>query len=577
MSKQNKKNKASVTLGPFGGIDARTPHTGAPTTCDVVNFRLGTDGSLIKRCGYRPFLSLNKSVRAVWSGKLFGDNYIFVLADTSVLRIKPSAWQVTSIGKIATASDQAQFCFYRDHLYLFVGEQIYQINESSISPVEAYAPLIGKDWSTTYVGQIFEPRNLLTRRARIEYLVDENYSVFFRTAWPVESIEAIYVNDRLLGTDEYRYDEPSKSIVIQDIDVGTRVCVYLTYLENNDAAQAQELLSCSRVDVFGDSANNRLFLWNGNQKNVFFPSVFVSSESLSVSKRHYPNSAPLYFPANNECILGDGRYDITGFVRQYDRLIIFTEGDTWMVDTEALSEASFSAKPIQPFLGCSTVGAYTMAENAPITVCQKNVYQWSADTDEYSECTARSILDPIRPLIEDDFFSTARVFHYRAAGEIWLYSPLNTDNVWIYRLADGIWYRFSNIQAEDFFEFDNRLYFVYDTQIYAFDPKYYEDMDKTNTTHVICASYTSNFIDYGIFHNKHFSGLSLSADCDGGTVQVLLIGDGISPIQLSFSDLSPHTMAYRRLHSGRFQYATLQILADGHQRQIIHSLVSDVR
>ena len=576
MSKQSKKQKNGVTLGPFGGIDARAPHTGTPTTYDVVNFRPGTDGSLIKRCGYRPFLVLANAVHTVWAGKLCGSNYIFLLTETTVIRVHPATWSTKVIGKISKAYDHAQFCFYRDRLYLFVNEEIYQIDENSLSPVEAYAPLIGKDWTSTYVGPIHEPRNLLTRRARIEYLVEERSSVFFRTAWQVESIEAIYVDDRLLGTDEYRYDDPSRSIVIQGLEAGTRVRVYLTYLQNDDENQTQQLLSCSRVDVFGDSANNRLFLWNGNQKNVFFPSIYVSSESLAASRLQYAESTPLYFVANNECILGDGRYDITGFVRQYDRLLVFTEGDTWMMDTEALSESRLSAKPIHPFLGCDTVGAYTMAENAPITVCQNNVYQWSADTDEYSECNARSIANPIRPLLDDTFLSEARVFYYRAEGEIWLYSPQG-DSVWIYRVSDGIWYRFSNIQAESFFEFDNRVFFVYGDRIYAFHPNYYEDMDATNTSHAICASYTSNLIDYGTFDDKHFAGLSLNADCDGGTVEVSLTGDGLTPIRLSFSDSRPHTMAYRRLHSGRFQYATLQILADGYPRQIIHSLVSDVR
>ncbi len=577
MSKQNKKTKASITLGPFGGIDAGTSHTGMPTATDVVNFRIEKDGSLIKRYGYRHLISFFNQIRAVWSGKLFGENSVFLLAANTVVRFDPITRQTTAFGTVSQTSGKAQFFFYRDRLYLFANEQIYQIEENSLTPIEAYVPLIGKDWCTTHVGNIFEPRNLLTRRARIEYVVDENFSVFFRTGWPVESIEAVYMNDQLLGDDEYLYDEPSLSIIIQGISPGTRVRVYLTYAENNEPEQVEQLLSCSRVDVFGDSTNNRLFLWNGNQKNLFYPSAYVSSEALAASCLHYPRSAPLYFPAHSECVLGDGRYDITGFVRQYDRLLIFTEGDTWMVDTDALSETLLSAKPIHPLLGCDTVGAYAMAENAPITVCQKDIYQWSTDTDEYSECNAHSILDPIRPLLADNFFSTVRVFHYRARGEIWFYSPTNAQSIWIYRVSDGIWYRFSNILADTFFELGDRLFFLYGRHLYVFDPSTYSDVDEISLSHSIRASYTSSLIDYGTPHDKHFSGVWLSADGNGGTVQVSLIGDGIVPIRVTFSDFGAHSLAYRRLHSGRFRYATLQILADGNQRQIIHSLISDVR
>ncbi len=578
MSKQNKKNKTSAVFGPFGGIDTRAPHTGKPTAADIVNFRLGKDGSLIKRCGYHYVCPLSDAIRAVWTGKLFGSTYILLLEGSSVIRMDSKVTERIAIGNVQQTEGQAQFCFYRDRLYLFADQQIYEIAENAIIPIEPYVPLIGKDWNTTYVGEIFEPRNLLTRRARIEYLVEEEvFSVFFRTKWSVESIQAVYINDTLASSDRYFYDDPSKSIIIQNLSAGTRIRVYLTYAPSNESEMAQKLLSCSRVDVFGDSANNRLFLWDGNEKNIFFTSSYVSPESLAAAKAFYPNCLPLYFPEHSECILGDGRYDITGFVRQYDRLLIFTESDTWMLDTETLNQPHISPKPIHPLLGCATAGAYAMAENAPITVGHHDLYQWSTDTDEYSECNAHSISEPIRKLLEESFFSTARVFHYRAQGEIWFYSPTIAPSIWIYRIADGIWYRFSDISADIFFENDNRLFFSYGSYLFVFNEDYYDDINQRNLPRAILASYTSNLLDYGTPDEKHFSGLGISADCGGGMVRVCLLGDGLDEINVPFYETSAHTMAYRRLNSGRFRYATLQIVAGSNQRQIIHSLVSEVR
>ena len=578
MSKQNKKSKGSVTFGPFSGIDARTPHTGISSAADVVNFRPGKDGSLIKRCGYHYLFPLSAPIRAAWTGKLFGTTYIILAEGSYVERINPKTNARLTIGVLpGSVKTKLQFCYYRDRLYLFSECGIYEVGEKSITPVEGYVPLIGKNWTSTYVGEVFEPRNLLTRRARIEYVIEEYASVFLRTKWSVESIQAIYQNDTLVDSEKYFYDDNSQTIILQDMKEGDQIRVYLTYAEDTEPETAAQLRSCGHIDVFGDSANNRLFCWDGNQKNLFFVSTHVSAESLTASKHCSSSSVPLYFPEHCQCVLGDGRYDITGFVRQFNHLLIFTEGDTWTLDTEALSQPNFSAKPMHPLLGCATVGAYAMAENAPITVGLTDVYQWDTNTEEYNECAARIISDPIRSLPEKSFFPSARIFHYRTMGEVWFYAPDVSESIWIYRIADGLWYRFSGFSPDIFFEVEDRLYFGSGANLYVFDDDFCEDTDSKNIAHPILATYTSGIFDYNTPHEKHFSDLYLSADCNGGTIRVSLLGDGLGEITCDFSDTDKHTVAHCRLSSGRFRYASLQIVADGTSRQVIHSLVSEVR
>ena len=577
MSKQNKSNKTKLTLGPFCGIDLRTPHSGEASAADIVNFRIEKDGSLCKRFGFHSMASVVHNIHDAWSGKLFGSNLVVFLSGTYVMFMDPETHTTSYISKLPDVGENSRFCYYRDRLYLFGDQQIYQITEKKAVPVEAYVPLVGKNWRTSYIEEVHEPRNLLTRRARIEYVVQEDFSVFLRTRWDVESIEALYVDEKLLSADQYTYDALSKSIILQKVEVGSRIFVYLTYTEESFSEELAHLRSCSRVDVFGTSSDSRLFRWNGTQKNLFFPSTYVTAEALEQSQAVCPDSVPLYFPEHGKCILGDGRYDINGFLRQQDRLLIFTEGDTWMIDTNALTETKFVATPIHPLLGCTATGAYAMAENSPMTVIHNAVYEWNNDTDEYSECSAHRISEPIHQHPEAHFLSSAKVYHNRAHGEIWFYAPDLSATIWVYRIDGGMWYRFSGILADLFFEVDQRLYFARKNQIYAFDRDYCEDIDQKGNISPILASYTSNLLDYGTPRQKHFSGVWLSADCQGQDIDLTLSPYGTQAITIRFSSEDTHMQAYRRLTSGRFQHATIQITANGNSRQVIHSLISEVR
>ena len=179
--------------------------------------------------------------------------------------------------------------------------------------------------------------------------------------------------------------------------------MYLTYANVSDLTVENQSppSSCSRVDIFGDTDNNRLFFWNGIQNNLLYPSTFVSEASLEESRGYLPASVPLYVPEGSSCVLGDGQYPITGFVRQYDRMLIYTTAETWMTDTDNLSERKFVAKPIHPHIGCATIDACSTWKNTPITVDESGIYRFTADTDEYDESNAISICDS-EDIDEDD-------------------------------------------------------------------------------------------------------------------------------------------------------------------------------
>ena len=577
MSKKTMQAPQSAVFGPFSGLDMRTPHAGKPATCDIVNFRLSKAGSLIKREGCHHFQHFPSPIRATWIGKFFDTYCLILLCGSSVKRLDLTTNTITTIGNIATTESNMQFFFYRDRLFLIGGEALYQIEKDSVSRAMPYVPLIGKDWATTRVGEIFEPRNLLTRHARIQYLIEKNSSVFLRTLYDVESIEALYVNDELRPSMEYSYDSPSRSIIMAGLSEGDRVHVRLIYKEQSFPEMTVGPITCTRVEVFGDAPNNRLFFWDGVQANLFYPTTYVSELSLVQCKEEYPDCTPLYIPEHTFGSLGDGQYAITGFVRQYDRLLIFTESDAWMLRPDATEGTSFSAMPINPVIGCVSSRACTMAQNSPITIALQNIYRWTADTDEYSECNAYSICEPIRELLSEDFFQKACVFHHRSRNEVWFYEPASENPIWVYSLDEGSWVRFLGIQATDLIEVGNRILICNGCELSVLDPSYREDIDADGVKHEIVAEFQSHPLEYETHRQKRFSALCLHGDCDGGTINVTLMGNGLRAHEYVFGEANEHTTARRRLTSGRFSYATIRLSAGGEARQIIQSLVSEVR
>lgn len=578
MSKQNKPSPKNAVFSPFHGIETQMSHRGVPSAARIVNFRLTKDGSLIKREGCHTLVSDSKKVRAVWTGKLFGAFRTILLMDTAIVDFNTETGGSETIASIPRNKNKdAQFFFYRDRLYIIEENNFYELQENAATPIEPYIPLIGNDWGTTHAGEIYEPRNLLTRRARIHYLIPDNPSIFLPTAYSVESIESLYLNDLLISPTEYFYDETMHAIVLSGLKAQDRVRVCLTYVASSEGNHASNILSCCRANVFGDTQNNRVFLWNGNEKNIFYPSTYVSEQSLEASRAWDEKIVPLYFPEHSACILGDGRYDITGFVRQYDRLLIFTQEDTWMINTETLNTPDFSAKPINASVGCSTIDAYTVVDNAPLTVTANGLYRWTAETDEYSQCNAVCISEPIHSLLQKQFWENPRVFFSPKHQEIWLYSLSWSNEIWVYRLEDSAWYLFSGIDVEGFFEANGKIFTYLDTYISAFDEAYREDIDPSGAQHEIVAEFCSNILEYESSDPKRFSTFHMRADCDGGAITVSLTGDGLKPIECICSSDSTHSIFRHRLASGRFRYATLRITAGGKARQIIHSLISEVR
>ena len=573
MSAFKQKNAiASAEFKKFKGIDTTAPHRETSAACDMVNFRVLPDGSLQKRCGFEAIASFTQTVRSVWSGKLNGQTLTFVVYGNTISKVDMTQRKITIVGKIGTSSGYANFIFFNGYLYLSDQKSFYLVTENSISSTDGYAPLYGKEWGIGVKGTVNEPLNLASKYIRMTYLVDKEF-IYLCVDHLISSINAVYVNGVLLtDKSKYYFDPENMCVCVMGLKIGDRVSLFLTVDESELNRTA--LLSCADSVVYGDTKQSTLFLWNGEMEGVMFASSPVDEDSLKESTSVFPSTTPLYIPSDPAFKLPRSDRRITAVCRQYDRLLIFTEQDTWMARLSSDSQRYLDAITVNPSYGCTSPGAVVMCGNDPVCVSDGTVLRWNSDTDEFNECNAYSISSKIKSMLPDSFFSKAVVLIDKERSEILFSDPSDTnETLWIYNYATEDWYKFDGIGARMMFLNDKNVGFVYANSICMFNEELTHDKLKTGNIRYITAFYESHPTDLEIASNKkRLCGMTLNANFMGQNMTAEYHSDeqDTKSITIGSESNSPVSII-RRLHSERFCYTKLRLVSDADVPQRIYS------
>ena len=566
-----KKNKIlDVSFNGFKGIDTQKCHSGNESIYDIANFHICDDGSLEKRCGYRRIYNAAYTVRTVWSGKISEVSSIYILDGPYVNIMDMTTQEYRTIGSIKTTAGDAQFFYYGDNLYLSDRTDIYIVTSASVMPIVGYVPLYGKEWNTTYVGEVNEPLNLLNRYARITYRAGEVHTNTLATKYPVDEIISVYRNGVLLNQDEYTYSSHFLGITIPDINEGDYFEVNLRY----DIDIPHQLLHRSPfANIFGGAHNNRLFMWGEeSHKNLIFASRYVSPKEVSAVERDFPGTGAIYFPEDCDFTVGDYRNTIKAMVRHYDRLLIFGENETWMASDSSCDTDAIPILKISTSVGCPVNHGALIGINNPISIGDRDILEWTSDTDELSECNYFSISEEISEKLSPDFLKGSIIFKDKYKNEIWVHKQ-SSGEAWIYNLKQKSWVRFTNIYATEFFDVDGQIGFIRDNIfIYIFDDNVYEDRFSGFTRNEIVGTIQTGILDFDSNNEKKLYSIEFDGDLDGGVANVTLTSDRDEIIDVSFlGEKDEHLKSRKRLFSGRLSFLkNLTLSAPGSERQRIH-------
>ena len=578
MSRFNKKNALAVKeITEFEGIDTRFPADGKGKTKEMFNYRILKDGSIKKRSGIRFVTSFEGQIRAIWTGYVKDRFTGYVLVKQRVYQLNYGEdgefASSTYVGDISTSTGDADIFYYRDYFFILDGLKIYCIVNDAIKVANGYAPLYGKDWPTGEVGEVYEPMNVLTSRARITYVVTDPPNIFLCTDQEVESVQNIYVNGNYLHSSNYEIDNKLRTINIPLLSAGDRIEVHLTFKSTGN--NYTSILNSTRATVFGGMNNSRVFLW-GENSNELFVSSYVPESSLQRSGFAFGEDSILYFTYNNDIRVGDGNKCIKGVSRHYDRLLVFTEAETWMADSSYCDNEAVPIMRINSQHGACSEGGIARCVNDPISVDTGKILRWRSNTDELDDCNAYCISEEINDILPTDFFWDTIAIEDKFHGEV-LFAKKRDDEgkIYVYQEKNNNWYIYDKISADGFYEGRNNVGVYIGDSMYIFDDLLEYDIDEEGNEKTISAYLSTYPMDFGLpYDKKRLSAASLLLDSDGDEMKLSFTTDNGRSKEITIADndceyVSTYT---RRLQSERFIRVSMRLESSLNSNQRIYRI-----
>lgn len=337
-----------------------------------------------------------------------------------------------------------------------VGRGIFlRFDGVSFTRVKEYVPKIAVTCSPSGGGTVLESLNVLSDKARISYSPD-GVSTGYVLPSSAASVLSVAENGAELSPGSYSYDRESRTLSFPSpLAGGVPDSLEVTFrLADGVVSSMPE--PGDKFCVYGGDRDTRVF-------------AYGKDGVLRYSDVTYTGADPSYFPADNFITVGDGSERVTAAVRHYDRLIVFTERQTWFLSPSAvtydgMSKPSFPLSPLNHVVGCAGGGA-AYADNSPFTLSYDGIYVFGQSTVR-DERGAKRISDRIAPYLSPAFLAHAAVHDHERQREIWM---CYGGTAIIYNYGLDVFYCYDNVPAVYPFSLGENAAFFSGSALYAFD------------------------------------------------------------------------------------------------------------
>jgi len=514
----------------FGGVDTETSDSDYSVRAQTMkNFRLLPDGTLAKRCGYEKYSTLPADIRGMWYGAVGGVTALWCAAGNGFYKCIAGAPPILT-GTLATSSGEVGIFFFKGRLYILdggenvTGGDYYSFDGMTFGAVTGYIPLIYNATGSTAYGTAYEDFNILTNTVRkhtectsfndqyqCNYTIGSVISVVLHTGRGIDAPSSVI--------DPSRYTISGQFVVFDGnptLPTGYSVTITYTIIKPELADMKKLLTSCRGFAQYGVNDNSHSFLFCGSDKNLVFPSECENGTDYSAE----------YFPLTSPFRVGSENMAVTAAIRQYDKLMIFTEGETWSalqiesVNTGGATRHTYSLEMLNDMYGACIRGGVRQYENVFYSLMPSGVYSWDT-TDIEGERKAHRISDKIAGSLGADFLTDGITHCSQKLGEFWI---AYGGGIWIYDIAHKQWYYFDDIPADAFITADGGAEaFAHGNIIYIFSDTLFTDDGS-----LYSAVYKSNPFDLGIsYRKKTLHGISLTVDTpQNGSISLSLSADG---------------------------------------------------
>jgi hypothetical protein len=263
------------------------------------------------------------------------------------------------------------------------------------------------------------------------------------------------------------------------------------------------------VEAYNGSTDTRLFV-GGRGNTVYYTGVPQSGEVTA-----------MYFPALNEVAVDMTGASVTGLVRHYSKLLVFTKDGTYTLSYEPVTLtngstiAGFYLRSANREFGNDVVGQVRTVRNYPRTITQNGIYEWKITSSYYQdERYAQRVSDLVQRSLrnapdihkfvtcDNDFDKTYYVFLNDNFGTVLVNRyDLARDDIWcIYRgeIFKGV----TNV-----FIFNGNVFFTNGTEIFCFGENLTKDVpvDPAGNPTNIKALWESGYMNFGADFCRKFT------------------------------------------------------------------------
>lgn len=371
------------------------------------NFRITKDYKLEKMTGYERIQNPNNRIRAMWVGNLNGTDMTIYVAGGKVYK------DGTQIGTMTDA--ETSIYEFNKILYFINGTDMKYYNGTTFGDVGGYIPTVKISCTPAGVGEDFEPINMINDFRKVSFSGDGTSTTY---TLPEKDITC-YANQAWIdgtSTNSWQYNGTNGTLTFTSAPgVGTDNVV-IQYKKNNVAASvAQNIKKNKYAQKFGLADDTRIFLYgNSSAKNR----IYFSDLGNGV-----PNAE--YFPATNFIDVGSSNTAVTDISRQYDRLIVSKEDETYYLTYEAITDTTdetiiaFPTYPLNKSHGMIAKAQGQVLDNYVTTIDNSGIVQW-VNTQSKDERNAQVISTRVNEWLQSKDLTKAVTMDYQEEKEYWL-------------------------------------------------------------------------------------------------------------------------------------------------------------
>lgn len=463
-------SKQSLYTDCFRGMGAsgqKTPLLSEGYATDICNFRIDSQGHLVRREGYRKLCDLPADLRGFYYGRspASQENAAFALVGTQLFRLRDgqSEWELLCTLPMATASGEVTIFFLSERIYLLDGNDYYYWDNGGSGYVPGYVPLGFSECNpASGIGVACEAHNALSNYMRVQYSLSESGRVFVlpevaeRVAWV--KVQGEYVSYQV---ERAFFDNNRWQINLDNVAPSGKNIVEICYALYETGARA-EVLQNTRVFMYGGSDDLRVFFYGSGAAAVYY----------SVSLLQNTHAAE-YIPLGG--IIRVGTCAVTGIVRCYDHLLIQTQKETF---TARQSGQQYLLYLVNADVGCQSIGYAQAIGQDTVTVSGGRIYRLVGTSREGDRVAHR---------IDDCVYASMPSLKEGVCcvndkdSEVWFATQ---DSIFVYQYASGGWYRFDIGAVDAFFSApDGTRGFLRKNSLYLFDEKAKDDDGSPTKAH----------------------------------------------------------------------------------------------